>query len=119
MIKFDLSKIEIKRVKLKSLNSMSGSLQIVDETITDREKTYKLDCPKIIANAYRKFYGMTNYTVPQECAIMTFDGKVVALERAPVNSRFVLGLFEDQVEWTPKMEAAFKKIQQLMKHFSV
>lgn len=115
MITFEPSKIKIKRIKVKSLNSMSGALQIIDETVTDREKTYKMDCPKAITGFYKKVHGVTNYTIPQECAIMLYDGNIIALERAPVNSRFTIGLFDESIEWIPQMQSVFDKILSMLK----
>lgn len=113
MINFDPSKVTFKKIKLKSVNSMSGSIQVVDETITDKEKTYKMECHNSITRMFKKIYGITFFTVPFECAIMMYDGNVIALEKATFNERFHQGV-SGIVEWIPTMESTFRKVQSLM-----
>ena len=118
MIKFDHSKIEIKRIKLKSINSMSGSIQVVDETVTDKEKTYKLECHNSITRLYNKTHGATYYTVPYECAILLYDGNIIALEKANINQRLSEGFDGESTEWMPRMAQTFKQVVGMMGEYN-
>lgn len=83
-IKFDINKIKFTNIKLKSINPMTGNLGYVDESITDKEKIKRIDCPKSILRIYKNTYKSTNYVVPQEACLMTYDGHVIALEKLGV-----------------------------------
>lgn len=112
--KFDKTKIEIKRVRVKSLNSVSGAINIIDETITHKEKTKKLECSNVIARTFRTIYGITNFHVPHECCIMTYEGTVIALEKAVINERTYTGIDGSIKEWTPMMLGTFNKVLELI-----
>jgi hypothetical protein len=114
MIKFDPSKVEFKKIKLKSVNSMAGSIQVVDETITDKEKTYKMECHNSITRLFKNTYKITFFTVPFECAVMLYDGNIIALEKATFNERVHEGV-SGTVEWTPTMERVYRTVQSLMR----
>ena len=63
---------------------MNGNLGYVDETVTNKEKIKRIDCPKSILRIYKKTYKSTNYVVPQDACIMTYDNHVIALEKLGV-----------------------------------
>lgn len=113
MIKFDPSKIEFKKAKLKTLNPMSGSFFILDET-SIKEKTIKVECSNTITRFFKKIHNSTNFPVPQECCITYYDGHVIALEKAPINERTFIGLNGEIKEWTTKSETHFDKVLKLL-----
>jgi hypothetical protein len=113
MIKFDPAKVTFKKIKLKTINALSGSIQVIDETVRGKEKTYKMECHNSITRLFKKTYNITFFTVPYECAIMLYDGHIVALEKAVINERFTEGL-NGIIEWVPQMERVYSTVQSLM-----
>jgi hypothetical protein len=114
LYKFDKSKVQIQRVRVKSLNSVSGAINIIDESNTHKEKTKKLECSNVIARTFRTIYGVTNFQVPHECCIMMYDGTVIALEKAIINERTYTGIDGSIKEWTPSMLSTFEKVLNLI-----
>lgn len=114
LYKFDKSKLQIKRVRIKSLNSATGFINIIDETNLTKEKTVKLECSNSITRTFRAVYGMTHFQVPHECCIMTYEGTVIALEKAVINERTYEGIDGTIKEWTPTMLSTIESVLELM-----
>lgn len=114
LIKFDPSKIEFKRVKLKSLNTLSGYLYLVDESITDKEKTIKYECPHTLVRTFKQTHKMSLYQVAQECCIMTYDNNIIAIEKAPINERYFTGLDGTDKLWTTNMETTYQRVLNML-----
>lgn len=90
MIPFDIKKMAIEHVWLKSsTTALGGSITVVDEmrTSTKKETYKKIAVPAAVA---RKFAAENNKTTkylrPVLTAVTKYDGHVVALERHPLGS---------------------------------
>ena len=107
MIKFDVDKLTVDIVYLKSCTTaLGGSVRVVDEEVTKatgKEVYEKIDVPMAVVRAFQVRHKMSNYLKPVVTAIVKYDGYPVALERHPLGTlgeRISEGLLGD-VEWTP------------------
>jgi hypothetical protein len=107
-IKFDINKIKFTNIKLKSINPMTGYIGYIDESITDKEKIKRVDCPKSILRTFKNIYKSTTYVVPQDACILTYDNHVIALEKLSLGKTEyqmksiltkVIGLLNTNYEW--------------------
>lgn len=114
MFQFDASKVQFKRVKVKSINTLAGSINIVDESYLTKEKITKLECSNIITRTFKSVHDITFFQVPHECCIMLYDGIVIALEKAVLNERTYIGLDDKEHLWTPDLEKNFKKLLEML-----
>lgn len=108
--KFELEKIQFKRVKIKSLNPLHGYFHYIDEEATDKERTIKQECPAVVLRQFKKIYKLTNFTIPQECCLLMYDNAVIAIEKATINERYTEGLDGTPKLWNVGMMNAFKNI---------
>lgn len=111
MFKFDATKVQFKRVKVKSINTLAGSINIVNEGVTDKEKILKLECSNIITRTFKAVHDITYFQVPHECCIMLYDDVVIALEKAVLNERTYIGLDDKKHLWTPDLVKNFAKLE--------
>lgn len=84
MIPFDITKIEVKHVRLKSCTTaLGGSISILDETRStpDEEVFTKLRAPFSVVRGFIKRHKVRSYLNPVLCAATFYNGHVVALER--------------------------------------
>lgn len=112
--KFDASKITFEHIRVKTINSAGGSISIIDESVTDKEKTTRYDCPNTITRAFKAIHGMTQFQIPHECCIMKYDGTIIAIEKAAINERTYIGLDGTEKNWIPELENNFKKVQSMI-----
>jgi len=104
MIKFDVEKLTVDVVLLKSCTTaLGGSVRIVDEENSDDKEVYKkINVPMAIVRTFSARWKTSNYMKPVVTAIVKYDGHPVALERHPLGTlgaRREEGLFEDDREW--------------------
>jgi hypothetical protein len=103
LIKFERSKIEFRKVKLKSVNASNGYVLLEDGK--------RLECTSnLVTTIYKNVYGMTSFAIPAEFCLMMYDGLVVALEKAVFNNRYNITSNGDMVEWQPLMISKLEKI---------
>lgn len=110
LYKFDASKVSFKHVRVKTINSAGGSISIVDESVTDKEKTKRYECPNTITRAFKSIHGITQFQIPHECCIMEYNGTIMAIEKAAINERTYTGFDGTEKNWIPEMESVFKKV---------
>jgi hypothetical protein len=111
--KFDATKIKVSRVKIKSLNSMSGTINVLDETVVGKEKTYKMECPNALTRTFKAVYGLSHFSIPHECCIVTYDGMVIALEKALLNERYYKGIDNEDKLWTPDVVKRLERVKEM------
>lgn len=109
MIKFDIDKLAVEVVMLKSCTTaLGGSVRIVDEELTtDKEVYKKVNVPMAIVRTFQARHKTSNYMKPVVTALVTYDGHPVALERHPLGTlgtRTSEGLFEDDRVWVSDSE---------------
>lgn len=107
MIKFEVGKLDVEIVHLKSCTTaLNGSVRVVDDEqtkISGKEIYKKINVPMAVVRAFQTRHKVSNYLKPVVTAIVYYDGYPVALERHPLGT---LGeqTFEGLVgerEWTP------------------
>lgn len=111
MLKFDLSKLTVQIVQLKTVTTaLGGSITFVDETrSTPKKEVYgRMSVP---ANVARSFFMRTKkvsrYLKPVYTAVLKYDDHVVDLERHPLAALGALeeeGLDGQLRRWTPQIE---------------
>lgn len=109
MIPFDINKLQVKHVKIKSVSSAIGGMcSILDETRSTPEKEVftKVRIPVTVARTFVATYKIKAYIKPVLGCMVTYDGKVIALERHPAGN---LGKEETQglfgmVKWQSQCE---------------
>lgn len=111
MIKFDVSKLSIEIVQLKTVTtSLGGSITIVDEhkTTDAKEVVKRIPVPMAIARQFiQQTHKITKYLKPVLTALVKYDGHIVAMERHPLAA---LGKIEEEglfgtKRWVPACEA--------------
>jgi hypothetical protein len=103
LIKFERSKIEFRKVKIKSINASNGYVVLEDGK--------RLECTSsLVSTIYKNIYGMTSFTIPAEFCLMMYEGLVVSLEKAAFNDRYVITSNGEMVEWQPLMISKLEKI---------
>lgn len=110
---FDASKITIQHIRVKNINSSSGAISYIDETITDKEKAKKLECSNSITRAFKSIHGITNFHIPHECCVMMYDGTVIAIEKAAINERKYVGFDGEEKDWTPEMMDVLTQLKEM------
>lgn len=113
LYKFDASKLTFEHVRVKNINSAGGSISIIDESITGKEKTTRYECPNSITRAFRAIHGMTNFHIPHECCLLKYDGHIIAIEKATINERTYIGLDGTEKIWTPDMVHTLNKLKEM------
>jgi len=104
MIKFDVNKLTVDVVKLKSCTTaLQGSIRVLDEENSSGKETYKkINVPMAIVRTFQARHKTSNYMKPVVTAVVKYDGHPVALERHPLGTlgeRVEEGLFDDNREW--------------------
>jgi len=85
MIKFDISKIEIKNVYLKLLTcSSGGTMRILDvaNSTDEDEKFINMPIPTHVVNSFKQTH-MTKYIKPILTSVCYYDGTIIALQPHP------------------------------------
>jgi len=85
MIKFDISKIEIKNVYLKLLTrSSGGTMRILDvaNSTAENEKFINVPIPTHVVDSFKQTY-MTKYIKPILTSVCYYDGTIIALQPHP------------------------------------
>lgn len=109
MIPFEIEKVEVKHVWLKSCTTaLGGSISIVDDArSTETKDVYtKLSVPSAIVRRFSKLHGMSKYIKPVLTAVTFYDGHAVALERHPLGNlgtEVTEGLFGER-HWESESE---------------
>ncbi len=87
MIPFNITKMSVEVVKLKSMTqALGGSIRVLDEielAITGEEKFNRVPCPMAVVRAFQKLYKKLTFFDPVDVAVTKYDGHVVALEMFP------------------------------------
>ena len=90
MIKFDVNKLSVDIVNLKSCTTaLQGSIRIVDDkktTIDGREVLKKIKVPFAVVRAFQTTHKVSNYLKPVITAVISYDGTPIALERHPLGT---------------------------------
>jgi hypothetical protein len=110
LYKFDASKVSFEHIRVKTINSVGGSISIVDESVVGKEKTKRYECPNTITRAFKAIHGITQFQIPHECCVMKYDGTIIAIEKAAINERTYIGLDGTEKNWIPEMESVYKKV---------
>lgn len=110
---FDPSKVTVKQLKLKSINTTGG---FITYYISDNfNKTERMDCSITILNQFSKTYKIgTNYTIPVHVCIMTYEGLVVAIEKSPFNSGTYIAPNNTVHDWIPGLTETYNKVLNLL-----
>jgi hypothetical protein len=111
MIKFDINKLEIRHVYVRSVTqALGGSITIVDQ---QTDVATRLPVPYAVARRFIKEHKTQHYIVPVLSAIMVYGDIVVAVERHHLGNLGVErqeGLFGEKV-WCPVMERTLDKVR--------
>lgn len=89
MIPFEIEKVEIKHVWLKSCTTaLGGSISIVDESRSSETKEVltKVSVPLAAVRKFVKTHSISKYLKPVLTAVTFYDGHAVAIERHPLGS---------------------------------
>jgi len=107
MIKFEVDKLDVEIVHLKSCTTaLGGSVRVIDDEqtkILGKEVYMKIKVPMAIIRAFQVRHKTSNYLKPVVTAIVYYDGYPVALERHPLGTlgeKTFEGLVGER-EWTP------------------
>jgi hypothetical protein len=92
------------------VNPLHGYLHIIDESITEKEKTIKQECPNTLLRAFKNIYKTTVFAIPQECCVMTYEGVIIAIEKSAINERYFEGIGGELKLWTPNIIHVFERI---------
>lgn len=108
---FDPFKVTFKKIKLKSISTMMGGvLTYLDENNqAEKEHFIRVSIPSSLATLYRRTHTISQYLKPQECCIMLYGDKIIAIEKHIINERFELNRHGVQVEWKSYLELNFNK----------
>ena len=115
MIPFEIEKLEVKHVWLKSVTTaLGGSISILDEdrSTEDKEVFTKIKMPMAVARAYIQLHEVRQYLAPVLAAVTFYDGHAVAIERHPEGSsgkEVTEGLF-GQEHWISDSEKNVDKV---------
>lgn len=96
MIRFDIKKLHVRYVMLKSCTTaLGGSARIVDDLATaadpnGKEIYRKMDVPMALIRSFVQEHKTSQYLKPVPVAVTTYDDHVVALERHPLGSAGVI-----------------------------
>jgi hypothetical protein len=120
MIKFDISKIEIHRGKMKSITTaLSGSMRLVDEQLSlskGVETTIRIPVPMSVARAFQQLHKASNWLHPVEVVYMTYEGTVLCIEKRPsdvwVKSGSGWTQIESPREWNPLLYENLNYLEQ-------
>ena len=96
MIDFDIKKLRVEHVMIKSVSgALGGTVTILDKKrSTDKNEVFtKVRVPVAVARGFVKTYEMRAYMKPVLGAIVYYDNKIVAIERHPLGN-----LAEETVE---------------------
>lgn len=88
MIKFDISKIEIKNVYLKLVSrSSGGTMRILDvaNSTSAEEKFINVSAPVHVVDSFKQTY-MSKYLKPILTAVCYYDGIIIALQPHPLGN---------------------------------
>lgn len=116
MIKFDVSKLSVEVVQLKTVTtSLGGSITVIDEvkTTADKEVTKRIPVPMAITRQFiQQTHKVTKYLKPVFTALVKYDGHIVAMERHPLAA---LGEIEEEglfgtKRWEPACEANINNV---------
>lgn len=112
MINFDIAKLTIQHVYVKSVTQALGGAMTVAEL--DSEWTQRIPIPYAVARRFIKEHKVQNYVVPVLSAVMYYDNIVVALERHHLGNLGVAeeeGLFGKKV-WQSVMERYLEEVKE-------
>jgi len=111
MIKFDISKLRIETVYLKTCTTaLGGSVRIMDEhqtAVTGKEVYKKIEVPMAIVRAFQKQHKTSQYFKPVVTAFVYYGDHVVSMERHPLGTlgeKVGEGLFEEERVWLSDSE---------------
>lgn len=111
MIKFDLNKIRIDIVNLKSCTAaLGGSVRVLDEkrtAMTGKEVFSKINVPMALIRTFKLRHKTSTYLRPVVTALVYYENQVVAIERHPlgtIGTKVSDGLFGERT-WTPDCES--------------
>lgn len=118
MIKFEVDKLSVEVVHLKSCTTaLGGSIRVVDEERTEqtgKEVYTKINAPIAVVRAFQQKHNTSNYFKPVATAVVYYGDHIVAIERHPLGSlgsATFEGLDGNEVEWTPESQ---KNIEQFI-----
>lgn len=109
MIDFDIKKLRVEHVKIKSVSgALGGTMTVLDEkrSTPDHEVFTKVRVPVTAARAFAKTYDIRTYIKPVLGAVVYYDDKVIAIERHPLGNlgkEETEGLF-GKVKWQSQAE---------------
>lgn len=89
MIDFDMKKLRVEHVMIKSVSgALGGTVTVLDKKrSTDKNEVFtKIRVPVAVARGFTKTYEIRAYMKPVLGAIVYYDGHVVALERHPLGN---------------------------------